>query len=231
MNFRSQRLWMLAAAGVTLAMATGTMAAGMYKWTDEKGIVHYSDQMPPEAVNKGTTVFDKQGRPLKKIEPAPTGDQLKAKELEDERLKATARQRDEQQRKDMALLQSYTSEDEIEFARARAVSAVTAQIKAADAYSADMTRRQQEIEKQKTALAGKPVPPALENELVSLTNELDRQTRLIAQKKDELASINARYDVDKKRWQDIRNDQNRATAAGLEPPIKPTAKAASNIAK
>ena len=47
--------------GVCLAMAApGAVAAGMYKWTDEKGIVHYSDQMPPEAVNKGTVVMDKQ---------------------------------------------------------------------------------------------------------------------------------------------------------------------------
>ena len=173
------------------------MAAGMYKWTDEKGIVHYSDQMPPEAVNKGTTVFDKQGRPLKKIEPSPTADQLKAKELEDERVKATARQRDEQQRKDMALLQSYTSEDEIEFARAAPCRRSLPDQggrglqRGHDAPSAG-TRRSR-----RRRLGGKPVPAALENELVSLTNELDRQTRLIAQKKDELASINARYDVDK----------------------------------
>ena len=146
--------------------AGGALAAGMYKWTDDKGIVHYSDQMPPDAVNKGTTVFDKQGRPVKKIEAAPTPEQLKAKELEDERLKATSRQRDEQMRKDMALLQSYTSEDEIEFARARAISAVTNQIKAAEGYIADLTRRQQELEKQKAALNGKPVPAALENELI-----------------------------------------------------------------
>jgi len=54
------------------------VAAGMYKWTDDKGAVHYSDQMPADAVNKGTTVFDKQGRPVKKIDAAPTPEQLKA---------------------------------------------------------------------------------------------------------------------------------------------------------
>ena len=106
MTSRSRVLLMLAAAGIAFATATGALAAGMYKWTDEKGIVHYSDQMPSDAVNKGTTVLDKQGRAVKKIEPAPTGDQLKAKELEDERLKATARQRDEQQRKDMTSAQA-----------------------------------------------------------------------------------------------------------------------------
>ena len=139
--------------GVCLAMAApGAVAAGMYKWTDEKGIVHYSDQMPPEAVNKGTVVMDKQGRPLKKIEATPTPEQQKAKEIEDERLKAIARLRDEQTRKDQALLQSYTSEDEIEFARGRAISAVTIQIKSAEDYTADLTVRQRELEKQKAAL-------------------------------------------------------------------------------
>jgi len=180
--------------------------------------VHYSDQMPPEAVNKGTVVFDKQGRPVKKIEATPTAEQVKAKELEDERLKAMARQRDEQTRKDLALLQSYTSEQEIDFARTRAISTVESQLKSAESYSADLRRRQAEIEKQKVALAGKPVPPALENELVSLSNELGRQDGLIAQKRDEVATINARYDNDKRRWQEISADQVRAAAAGIPPP-------------
>ena len=75
----------LASAVCLAAGAQAAVAAGMYKWTDDKGAVHYSDQMPPDAVNKGTMVFDKQGRAVKKIEPTPTPEQLKAKELEDER--------------------------------------------------------------------------------------------------------------------------------------------------
>jgi hypothetical protein len=216
--------------GVCLAVgAQGAVAAGMYKWTDDKGVTHYSDQMPPEAVNKGTTVFDKQGRPLKKIEASPTPEQQKAKELEDERQKTVARLRDDQTRKDLALLQSYTSEDEIEFARSRAISAVSIQIKSAESYTTDLTRRQQELEKQKLALAGKPMSAALENELTSLKDELGRQSRLMALKKDELATISARYDIDKRRWQEIRADQSRAAAVGLEPVApKQAAKFGSN---
>ncbi|MEP6943931.1 MAG: DUF4124 domain-containing protein [Betaproteobacteria bacterium] len=228
---RSIALAGAAACALSALVVPGTLAAGMYKWTDEKGIIHYSDQMPPDAVNKGTTVFDKQGRPVKKIDAAPTAEQLKAREVEEERLKTTTRERDLQVRKDMALLQSYTSEDEIEFARARAISAVTNQIKAAESYSSDLTRRQQELEKQKAGLNGKPMPAALENELVSLSNELGRQKGLLTQKMDELASINTRYDVDKRRWQDIRNDQARSTAVGLEAPNKAGTKAASSAAK
>ena len=223
--------WMFALVGACCAVhVQGATAAGMYKWTDDKGVVHYSDQMPPEAVNKGTVVFDKQGRPVKKIEAAPTAEQLQAHALEDERQKAIARQRDEQTRKDMAFLQSYTSENEIELAKSRAISAVASQIKSAETYSGDLTRRQQELEKQKTALAGKPMPATLENELTSLNDEIGRQGRLLAQKKDELATISARYDVDKRRWEEIKADQSRAAAVGLEPAAKPAAKPVSNAA-
>jgi len=215
--------------GLCLALgAQGVVAAGMYKWTDDKGIVHYSDHIPPEDVNKGTVVMDKQARPLKKIEPTPTPDQQKAKELEDERQKTVARQRDEQTRKDKALLQSYTNEDEIEIARSRANSAVSVQIKSAEGYTSGLMRRQQELEKQRVGLAGKPMPAALENELTSVADEIERQSKLLALKRDELASINARYDVDKRRWQEIKADQSRATAVGLEPAPKQGMKVGSN---
>ena len=38
--------------------------AQVYKWTDDQGIVHYSDQLPVDGVNKGGVVIDKQGRLL-----------------------------------------------------------------------------------------------------------------------------------------------------------------------
>ena len=38
----------LTAAAMTLASAS-TLAATVYKWTDERGVVHYSDQPHPEA--------------------------------------------------------------------------------------------------------------------------------------------------------------------------------------
>jgi hypothetical protein len=200
-------------------------AAGMYKWTDDKGVVHYSDQMPPEEVNKGTVMLDKQGRQVKKIEPAPTAAELKAKADEEELQRANARVKEAKARKDLALLHSYSNEQEIDIARNRAISAIDGQIKSAEGYSADLTRRQQELEKQKAAAAGKPVPVTLESELSTIAEELGRQAGLIAQKKDELATINARYDADKQRWRDIRDEQVKAVTDGraTSAPRVPTA--------
>jgi len=205
-------------------------AAGLYKWTDERGGVHYSDQLPPEAADKGTVVLDKQGRQVKKIEPAPSPAELKAREAEDERQKAMAKAKDERTRRDMALLQSYTSAEEIDLARARALSAVETQLKSAETYNAELAKRLTDLEKQKAALAGKPVPFALENEISSVSAEMARQARVIALKKEEMASISARYESDKRHWLEIKSDQARTAAAeaaganaSANAPAKPTA--------
>jgi hypothetical protein len=51
---------------------------------------------------------------------------------------------------------------------------------------------------------------AVENELNSVTEELTRQTALLAQKKEALAAVGKKYDADKQRWQEIKLEQDQA---------------------
>ena len=199
--------------------AVPAVAAGMYKWTDDQGIVHYSDQMPADAVNKGGTVFDKQGRQIKKIDATLTPAQVKTKEAEDERLRLLAKAQEDKSRRDIALTHSYTSEEEIDFARSRALLAIESQLKSVETYIADLTKRQQELKKDKLAYGTKPVPPTLDTELTGLDEELARQDKVLAQRRAEIASINAKYESDKQRWREIRTDQ-----------AKPSVPAAANTA-
>jgi hypothetical protein len=209
--------WNTVAALVALACMTlcGARGAGAatYKWVDDQGVVHYSDKVPPEAVSKGATVLDKQGRPTKKIEPAPSPEQLKAKAAAEEQQRALAKSLEEQARKDRALMQSYTNEEEIDIARNRALATIDTQIKSAQSYSADLTRRQQALKKQKAGYGDKAVPIELERELNTVDVELTRQTALIKQKTEEIVAVNAKYDADKKRWGEIKSDQQRSAAA------------------
>jgi chromosome segregation ATPase len=215
-----------AVACFTAWLAVGALpaaAAGMYKWTDDQGIVHYSDQLPADAVNKGGTVFDKQGRQIKKIDATLTPAQAKAKEAEDERLRLLAKTQEDKSRRDLALMHSYTSEEEIDFARSRALLAVESQLKSAEAYIGDLSKRQQELRKDKLAYGTKPVPPTLDTELTGLDEELARQDKVLAQRRAEIASINAKYESDKQRWREIRTDQGKppAAAAANTPPPPP----------
>jgi hypothetical protein len=206
------RRW-LPCAGVLLAFAMAGPPAGAatYKWTDEDGKVHYSDKAPPETP-KGATVLDKQARPVKKIEAPLTSEQVKAKADEDERQKAAAKARDDQARKDRALMASYTSENEIDLARARAVSTLEAQIRSAQIFSEDLGKRQKVIAVRKEGYAGKPLPVELEHESASVDDELSRQNILIRQKQEELTMVTAKYDTIKQRWREILADKERAAA-------------------
>ena len=196
-----------------LAFATGVWGAGMYKWVDDQGVVHYSDKAPPDVPSKGETVLDKQGRQVQKIEPPLTPAQLKAKTEEDERQRVLAKAKDDQARRDRALMQSYTSEDEIEIARARAVSTIEAQIKSAQAYTADLTRQQKNIAQQKATYGSNPIPVELEHQSIAVDSELSRQAILLRQKQEELAMAATKYDTIKQRWREIMADQERAAAA------------------
>ena len=203
----------LACAAAVLALALATPAgAATYKWTDEDGKVHYSDKAPPEAP-KGAAVLDKQGRQVKQIEAPPSPEELKAKADAEEKQRAMQRTRDEQARKDRALLQSYTSENEIDLARARAVSTLEAQIKSAQTFSESLLREQKTLAARKASFGSKPIPAELDHESVSVDTELSRQNILIRQKKEELAMVTEKYDTIKQRWHEILADKERAAAA------------------
>jgi chromosome segregation ATPase len=194
-----------------LVCGAGTAAgAGMYKWVDDQGVVHYTDRIPAESVSKGATVLDKQGRSVKTIEPAPTAEQRKAIEAEAERQRGVAKANADQARRDLALTQSFTSEAEIDVARARAISTMQAQLTTIGTYIADMTRRKQDLERRRAGYGTKPVPTALDNEIGTVTEELTRQTALLAQKQEALVAIGKKYDADKQRWQEIKLEQEQA---------------------
>src|SRR6266550_478902 len=101
---------MTSAVAALLALAFSissvTSHAATYKWVDEKGVVHYTDKMPAEEINKGRVELNKQGVTVKATEAAPTPEQRQAKELEEQRKKELAKQQDEQARRDRALLSS-----------------------------------------------------------------------------------------------------------------------------
>ncbi|HZI84369.1 MAG TPA: DUF4124 domain-containing protein [Casimicrobiaceae bacterium] len=203
----------LSCALALLAFGIAWSASGAtYKWTDDDGKVHYSDKAPPEAP-KGATVLDKQARPVKKIEAPLSPEQIKAKSEEDERRRAEAKARDDQARKDRALMQSYTSENEIDLARDRAVSTLQAQIVSAQTFSETLLRQQKTLAVRKQTYSGKPIPIELERESVGVDAELSRQNILIRQKQEELTMVTAKYDTIKQRWHEILADKERAAAA------------------
>jgi hypothetical protein len=210
------------AALVAAALLHGLPArAATYKWVDEQGVIHYTDKMPPEAVNKGNVELNKQGVPIKKTDPALTAEQRRQQELQAEQQRQIARQAEEVARRDRALLSSFTSEAEIDLSRKRGLQTIESIVMSAQAYSEQLTKRKAALTAQREASGDKPVSPAVERELTSIDVELGRQSDLLAQKRREAAALEARYEADKKRWREL-------TATRDAPPVPPSAPAAPN---
>ena len=212
---RTALLLLLALAAPLLSSTAA--ATDVWKWVDEKGVTHYTDKMPPDAVDKANVEMNKDGIAVKRTEPAPTPEQRRAKALEEERLKATARERETVDRRDRALMQSYTTEDEIDLARNRALGTIDTQVASAQAYSQQLAKRRDELQAKRKTFGTKPVPAAIDTELESIADELSKQATLIAERKRDSAVITARYDQDKQRWRELRTiNEARDAAAAAE---------------
>jgi uncharacterized protein DUF4124 len=191
---------------IALALAFAALRdahAGTYKWTDEKGVVHYADKMPTDAVNRANAQLDSQGVTFKRTEAAPTPEQLRAKVVDTDKQRQATREKEDMDRRDRALIASYTRVEEIDLARTRALATIDGQLQSARVYVAQLTKRQQELLERKIVAGSKGAPPALERELESIDRELLKTNEFVAFKRQESVAAAAKYESDKQRWREL----------------------------
>jgi hypothetical protein len=87
--------------------------AQSYRWVDEQGGVHYSDQIPPDQARQRRSRLDSQAREVEVVEAAKTPEQLRRerqlRELRAQQDKILGEQRD----RDLSLLRTYRNEQEM----------------------------------------------------------------------------------------------------------------------
>ena len=193
-------LLFVAAATLTAMHPAG---AATYKWVDEKGVIHYSDKIPPDAVDKASVELNTQGVSIKRTDKALSAEQRRALEQDAERQRQSERAQEEIARRDRALVASYTNEAEIDLARNRSLQTINSAVQSSQAYSEQLNKRKADVEIKKAEAKGKPGVAVLDRELESIEAELARQSDLIAQKMRETTAVTAKYDADKLRWREL----------------------------
>ena len=190
------------ALAVALLLAAGTVQAGMYRWVDSGGRVHYADTLPPTYQKSGAAEMNKQGSVIKRTQSEAE------RQAEAERMAEQKRIQQEQQKQaqlDRALTQTYTSEAEIDLARDRALEHHKLAIKGAETRAsaveknlADLNARVANIEK-----AGRPVSSNLKEQLAQATLESQELKRTILSNKETMLVVREKYDVDKLRFREL----------------------------
>lgn len=215
---REKKMKRLMALAILLAAGH---AAAAYKCVDERGSTLVGDVPPAGCANVPIYEISKNGTVLRKIDPTPTAEQLKARREEEAKRKEQERAAAEQKRKDDALLSTYSSDKEIDITRDRNIGPIRSRIASARERIAAVEKRQEQIDAElefysagKAKAKGKDAkanqaPPSLVAEQEHLRKEKAALLASIASSEKEIETVKARYDADKKRWIEVKSTANR----------------------
>jgi uncharacterized coiled-coil protein SlyX len=186
------------------AQTAGDKGRQTYKWTDEKGVVHYGDSVPAEYSQREKRVLNQQGLEVQKQQAEMTTA---------EAAEYAARQKEEAQRKahDMFLISTYPSVKDIENVRDTRMDQINGQISAAQAYIAGLTSRVDGLKQRAMIFApyntspnARRMPDDLAEEMVRALSELRTQNTALAQRRSELQVVVDQFDGDIKRFKELR---------------------------
>lgn len=187
---------MLVGAATLLAVISLNAEAKLYKWVDENGTTHYGETIPPKYANRNAQTFEK-GR-TKERETPKGKDQQRAKNLSPEEEQA--------QRRDNALINTYSSEKEIDLARDRNLQQVEARInsyrtllKSAEENMAGLQQERERITQQK-----RKIPKSLDEDIGEAQQRIDKFQRDLDQNQQELETVKARYAADRARYRELK---------------------------
>ncbi|MBM3116384.1 DUF4124 domain-containing protein [Jeongeupia naejangsanensis] len=188
--------------GVVLGLmlvALSAQAAPLYRWIDESGNVQFSDKPPANAPKSGVSELDKRGMVKRAPEKAMSDDERARQQME-------AQQRKDAQRRDKALLQSFSKPEEIDLLRDRQVEALQGGLQTNKLRRQNVEQRlaRQQQQQQRLLKAKKVVPADLDTDIAISQKEL---ADLDTDSKAKLADIDAvkrRADADKKRLAELR---------------------------
>jgi hypothetical protein len=223
-----ERSTVLSANSVSLVMALLLSVAPMAQaqkivcWKDKTGkVVGCGDRVPPEFQQNESKTLNERGITVQTTVSAQEAARLKEEAQKKAVLKAEEdRQIAEQRRQDSALVNTYTSDKEIDQRRDREVQVVDlqlVQLKASlkNAIEAEATSQKRNADIVKS---GKAVSPPLVEELARAVDGRKRLEARIQEKENDKAAINKRYADQKARYIELRGGNTSPAPAPAPAP-------------
>jgi hypothetical protein len=208
----SALLFLAAALPATVAAQGRTT----YCCTDDSGRQVCSDVLPQQCYGRAYREIAPSGRTVRRTDAPLTAEQRAMKEAEAKKAKEEELRRQEQDRKNRALLATYSSEQDIDYVRDRAVADIEKSIKTAQDKQAELAKRQKKLDAEAEFYQKKSMPPQLQAQLADTQAESKALEADIAAKRKDIESIKARYDEEKQRYRELTK-QKTGTAAAAPP--------------
>lgn len=203
----ANRLTAISVKATALALALGfstQVAANMYRYTDENGQIVISSTIPQEATKRGYDILSNNGRVIETIPPAPTEEEIAAREAEKQRQKELAEQRE----KDRALLKRFSHPDQAVKAMHRKIrelegliqlkrgniSVLSSQLDSEQSRAANMER------------AGREIPEATLEKIRRLESQIRDIEREITSQTQEIEELRKAFEADIERLEEVTGE-------------------------
>ncbi|WP_376788052.1 DUF4124 domain-containing protein [Marinobacter metalliresistant] len=211
----ANRLTAFSARACTCALMLGIAphaAANMYRYTDANGQVVISSTIPQEATKRGYDILGNNGRVIETIPPAPTEEEIAAREAEKQRQQELAEQRE----KDRQLLKRFSHPDQAVKAMHRKIrelegliqlkrgniSVISSQLDSEQSRAADMER------------TGRDIPESILEKIRRLESQIRDIEREIASQTQEIEALQKAFEADIERLEEVTDE---ARTLPLEP--------------
>ncbi len=186
---------------VLLAVGSAQAASEFYCCQDPaNGRRVCGDTLPEQCRGRAYRILDSGGNIVKEVGAPLTSEQKAELILENKRRKQLEDAGREQRRRDQALLDTYTTAEDIDLAQKKAEADVNLAIQATNERIATAQKKRKKFADEAEFYKKKALPPELEKDLRAIDHEIRLQQELIALKQKEFDTIKAKYDADRKRY-------------------------------
>lgn len=187
---------LLAPALLLSLLSAPVLAQKLYRWVDAEGKVHYTDTLPPEAVDQARDEINSSGVTVNRVERALTEEERAAKRIADAETERQANLKAEQDKMDAALMGSYATEADLARAYRERFDLLDQSLEAA---RVGIRSQEKSLEDQLAHAAslergGKPVPATVQSSIAAARKQVEDQREYLRRRETELQNLQAEYD-------------------------------------
>jgi hypothetical protein len=192
-----------AGAFIALALAATPARATVYVCTTPDGRTITSDRPPAECFGVPIRELRDDGSVRRVIEPPLTEEQRKARAEQALRERREREAKRAQARQDIALLETYATEKDIEEARKVALTSRQAMIERSRKRLETFAAERKKLDDEAEFYVNRKLPAKLEHAFEANDSLVQAEHRLIAEMEADMGRINKRFDAEAQRYREL----------------------------
>jgi len=191
----------------TIALFAFSTQAGLYRWIDEAGNVHFSDKVPASASQKAHSKLNKSGTVTKSIDPQSEINKsnelaLKKEQIQKENLLIEIKQEAllVVKKRDDGLLSTYENKEELTHSFNSKVQLLHGSAKIIEAQNVVLSKKIDRLKRQKSSLKAKNRIKSIDVKIVDINATIDQYKLALIENNQQVLMLTANYEKDLARY-------------------------------